>query len=237
MFLSCGSRYIGGMGVKASHTTVVNWATEYGNLMDRYLKRLTPQVGEEWRTDEVYTSIRGKRRYLFVMLDSEKRYWLSMMVAEHKGNDDVEPLFEAAKKHVGKVPDRRISDGAPNFAHAHKRQFASKNFLHKESFHVSQIRMAGAHNNQMESFNSNTVRLREKVTRGLKRDDSMILTGIRTYHNHLRPHEGLDGKTPGEVAGIRIEGDSKALTVIRAAAKSGRCSTPPRRAPQVNGSG
>ena len=189
--------------------------------MERYLEQKTPQVGEEWRTDGVYMAIKGKRRYLFAILDSEKRYWLATLVAEHKGNDDVEPLFRAAKKHASKVPDRLISDGAPNFAHAHKRQFASKNLLHKESFHVSQICMAGSHNNnQMESLNSNTVRLREKVTRGLKRDDSVILTGMRTYHNHLRPHEGLDGKTTGEVAGIRIEGDSKALTVIRAAAKA-----------------
>ena len=43
---------------------------------------------------------------------------------------------------------------------------------------------------------------------------------MRTYHNHLRPHEGLDGKTPGEAAGIRIEGGSKVLTVIGAAAKA-----------------
>ena len=81
--------------------------------------------------------------------------------------------------------------------------------------------MAGSHdNNQMESFNSNTVRLREEVTKGLKGDDSVILTGMRTYHNHLKPHAGLGGKAPGEAAGIRIEEDSKALTVIRAAAKA-----------------
>ena len=42
--------------------------------MDRYLERLTSQIGEEWRTDEVYTTIRGKRRYVFAMLDRDTRY-------------------------------------------------------------------------------------------------------------------------------------------------------------------
>ena len=40
--------------------------------------------------------------------------------------------------------------------------------------------MAGyTNNNQMESFNGNTVRHREKVVRGLKTDDSAILSGLR----------------------------------------------------------
>ena len=67
--------------------------------------------------------------------------------------------------------------------------------------------MAGdTNNNQMESFNGNTVRHREKVVRGLKTDDSAILSGLRLYYNVLQ-HQGLPGNmTPGEAAGIHIEG-------------------------------
>ena len=75
-------------------------------------------------------------------------------------------------------------------------------------------------NNQMESFNGATVRHREKVVRGLKKEDSVILTGLRIYHNHVKPHLGLEGKTPGEVAGIHIEGNNPWKTIIQAAAKS-----------------
>ena len=74
-----------------------------------------------------------------------------------------------------------------------------------------------------ESFNGNTVRHREKVVRGLKKEDSAILAGLRVYHNHVRPHLGLpDGQTPGETAGIIIEDKDKWKTMIQAAAK--RCS-------------
>ena len=91
----------------------------------------------------------------------------------------------------------------------------------KESTHERHIHMAGdTNNNQMESFNGNTARLREEATRGLKREDSAILTGLRLYHNFVRPHLGLDWKTPTEVAEIFVEGDNKWKTLIRAAAKS-----------------
>ena len=207
-------------GVDASHVTVQNWAREYGDLMDRFMDSITPQVGEQWRTDEIYLKIRGNRRYLLDMLDSDTRYWLAMMVAEHKGNGDVEPMFKKAKDLAGKVPSRLVSDGAANFAYAHRKQFAPKNPGDKESVHERHIHMAGdRNNNQMESFNGNTVRQREKTTRSLKREDSM--TGLRLYYNNVRPHQGLPGKTtPGEAAGIKIEGANKWKTMIQAAAKS-----------------
>ena len=54
----------------------------------------------------------------------------------------------------------------------------------------------------------------------MKKEDSAILAGLRVYHNHVRPHLGLpDGQTPGEAAGIHIEGDNKWKTMIQAAAK------------------
>ena len=122
---------------------------------------------------------------------------------------------------IWQVPAQFVSDGAANLAEAHKKQYAPKNFLHKDSEHVRHIHMAGdTNNNQMESFNGNTVRHREKVVRGLKKENSAILTGLRLYHNHVRPHQGLPGNiTPGEAAGIRIEGDNKWKTIIQNAAK------------------
>ena len=39
--------------------------------------------------------------------------------------------------------------------------------------------------------------------------------GMRIYHNFIRPHEGLDGKTPAEACGIKIEGKNKWLTLIQ----------------------
>ena len=49
--------------------------------------------------------------------------------------------------------------------------------------------------------------------------DTPILTGYQLYHNYFREHEGLNGKTPAEIAGIKIEGRNKWMTVIQNASK------------------
>jgi len=48
-----------------------------------------------------------------------------------------------------------------------------------------------------------------------------ILSGYRIYHNYIRPHEALEGKTPSEKAGIEIKGMDKWLTIIQNASR--RC--------------
>ena len=207
------------IGCTVTHQTILNWAKRFGELMNSYLDMTHPMVGEAWRTDEIYVKIRGERKYLFAMLDADTRYWIAKQVAAHKGTDDVRPMFRRAKEVAGKVPSKLISDGAANFAEAHHDMYAP---LWKGSVHESHIHMDGdMNNNQMESFNSNTIRLREKVVRGLKKDDAALLTGLVVYHNHLREHQGLpDNMTPGEAAGMYIAGTNKMLTIIQAAAKA-----------------
>jgi len=74
-------------------------------------------------------------------------------------------------------------------------------------------------NNRMERLNGE-IRNRKKVMRSLKKDDSAILDGYRVFHNYVRPHMALEGKTPAEVAGIKVEGDNKWITIIQNASKS-----------------
>ena len=59
------------------------------------------------------------------------------------------------------------------------------------------------------------VRDREKVMRGLKIKETPILTGHQLFHNYIRPHEGLDGRTPAEACGIQVKGENKWITLIQ----------------------
>jgi putative transposase len=70
----------------------------------------------------------------------------------------------------------------------------------------------------MERMNGE-IRDREKTMRGLKRNRTPILSGYQIYHNYIRPHEALDGKTPAEACGITIEGETKWKTLIQNASK------------------
>jgi putative transposase len=71
----------------------------------------------------------------------------------------------------------------------------------------------------MERMNGE-IRDREKTMRGLKKKRTTILRGYQIYHNYVRPHEALNGKTPAEACGISIEGNNKWLTLIQNASKN-----------------
>jgi hypothetical protein len=70
----------------------------------------------------------------------------------------------------------------------------------------------------MERMNGE-LRQREKVMRTLEKPDTAILSGMQIFHNYIRPHEALDGKTPSEVAGIKVDGENKWITLIQNARK------------------
>lgn len=73
-------------------------------------------------------------------------------------------------------------------------------------------------NNKMERLNGE-FRDREKVVRGLKKDDSPLIDGYQIYHNYVRPHMALDGKTSAEKCGIEVKGNNKWITLIQNAKK------------------
>jgi len=54
----------------------------------------------------------------------------------------------------------------------------------------------------------------------LDTSDTPILTGMQIFHNYVRPHEALKGKTPAGLAGIQVEGKNKWLTLIQNAVNS-----------------
>jgi hypothetical protein len=76
-------------------------------------------------------------------------------------------------------------------------------------------------NNKIERVNGE-IRDREKVVRGVKKADSPLIDGYRIYHNYVRPHMALGGKTPAEKAGIKVKGENKWITIIQNATQETR---------------
>jgi hypothetical protein len=54
--------------------------------------------------------------------------------------------------------------------------------------------------------------------RGLKKKDTPIPKGMQVYHNYIKPHEGLGGRTPAEACGIVVNGENMWMTLIQNAA-------------------
>jgi transposase-like protein len=209
------------IGAQVSHQTVYNWIEKYTALMDKYLDKITPQVSDTWRADELFLKVKGNMKYLYALMDDQTRYWIAQEAAETKYTADLKPLFKLGKRIAKKQPKTLITDGAPNFHEAFKDEFWT-NKAETRPEHIREIQLAGkVHNNKMERLNGE-IRDRERVMRTLEKSDSPILKGMEIYHNYVRPHMALDGKTPAEVAGIEVQGDNKWLTLIENARKFSR---------------
>jgi hypothetical protein len=130
---------------------------------------------------------------------------------------DMRPMFAEGKRLAGKRPAPLITDSGTHFVHSIS-EF--KSWKSQTSFrHIKEFRFAGqVHNNKMGRMNGE-IRDRERTMRGLKWEDTPIINGIRIYHNFIRPHEGLNGDTPADRAGIKVEREDKWLTLIQNASQ------------------
>jgi transposase-like protein len=207
-------------GVAVSHVAVYKWIQKYVTLMEKYLDQIKPQVSDTWRADELYLKVKGNMKYLFAMMDDETRFWIAQEVADTKHNYDARRLFSKARDMIGRRPKTLITDGLPSYREAYLKEFYTHK-LETRTEHIHSIRIQGdRNNNKMERLNGE-IRDREKVMRGLKKPETPIIPGYQIYHNYVRPHEALDGKTPADACGIEVQGKNKWLTLIQNA-----CSKP-----------
>ena len=201
-------------GVDMSHVAVYKWVCKYTKLMDEYLKTITPQVGDKWHADEVWLKIKGDRKYLFAMMDADTRFWIAQEVADSKFKHDARSLLKMGKEAAGKRPAVFVTDGLPAYRDAFNKEF--RTMKGPRAKHVSDIHIKDQKkNNNIQERLNGEFRDREKVFRGLKKDDSPAIAGIRLHHNYVRPHMGLGGDTPADRAGIEIRGNDKWKTIIQ----------------------
>jgi transposase-like protein len=207
------------IGVEVSHKTVYLWIKKYVGLMEKYLDQIRPQASDTWRADEVFLKIKGNPKYLYALLDDETRFWIAKEVAGDKMSREAtqyaSDLFRQGKEVTGKKPLTLITDGLKAYHLAYKREFFSLKGPRTEHLTWEDGKVD---NRKMESFNGNTVRSREKTMRSLKKPDTPILTGMQIFHNYLRPNQGIDNRTPSELAGIEVRGENKWITLIQNAA-------------------
>jgi len=206
------------LGMDVTHQTVYNWINKYTKLMNQYLDKIVPQVGDAWRADEVYVKIRGELKYVFAMMDDETRFWIAQEVADRKEGHDARGLLQKSKQVTQTKPKVFVTDGLGSYHEAYKKEFWTVK-RRDRTIHIKHIHLQGdMNNNKMERLNGE-IRDREKVMRGIKKKDSVTLTGYQLFHNYIRPHSALNGMTPSEKCGMEIKGDNKWITLIQNASK------------------
>ncbi len=203
--------------LKIHHTTVLRWIQKYVQVMKVYVDELKPQVSERWHADEMMINVDGAYRWLWNLMDAKTRFLLATQLTEQRETEDAMRLFAGAKQKAGKRPEVIVTDGLQAYRAAYMKEFWTLKKPRTEYIRLARFEEK-VNQNLIERFNG-TTRERNKVMRGLDTDESAetFVDGFRIYYNFIRPHMGLDNKTPAEAAGINLElnGGNRWLELIR----------------------
>jgi len=206
-----------------THMSIYNWIEKYIGIMNEYVNSITPDVGGVWHTDEMKVKIDGSWEYLWNVIDEHTRYQLASVVSTERKVRDARMVFQRAKSNCGgRKPKYIVTDGLPSYHPAINKEFKTNT---GETEHLGKVGITHHPNNNHVERLHGTIRQREKVMRGLKTDETPIVEGHRLFYNFIKPHEGLNGKTPSEKAGITIEGDNKWLSLMKTSIKHQKSKT------------
>jgi transposase InsO family protein len=142
--------------------------------------------------------------WLWNLADHDTRFLLASRVSKRRNVEDVRAVFQDAKKMMSKRPLAVVHDGLHTYNEGFNREFYTNSGPRIENVRSVGQRDKGL--NQMIERVNNTIRDREKTFRGMDNDRSaqVMADGIRIDYNFIRPHMGLDGKTPAQVAGLDL---------------------------------
>ena len=84
---------------------------------------------------------------------------------------------------------------------------------HVREIHITGHKKGKDNNNRMERLNG-AILDREKTFRGLQSSHTKEFCGLRVNYNHACKHQALK-RTPGEEAGLFVEGADKWRTMIQ----------------------
>jgi transposase-like protein len=200
--------------VRVSHVTVLKWIQKYVAVMRDYVDAMKPELSRVFHADETKLNVRGQWVWLWHLMDGDTRFLLANHVSKSRNVSDAREAFQDAKALAKVEPRVLLTDGLGSYGPAAQRDFP-------DAVHVAGLGLQGRlNNNRMERYHG-TLKERTKVMRALKTTDTAVLDGQRIYYNNIRPHQGLNGKTPAEAAGIDFKlTDNRWLSLIRKARRN-----------------
>jgi len=179
-----------------SKASIYEWIVDYSKLAKSKVAHDKPRTGDKWVADELVARIGGGKVWVWTVMDTDTRYILASHLSRTRTIPDAEALFREANERAGRQPKSIVTDKLAAYYEGIERVFGG------DVKHVlSQGLQSPDNNNMMERLNG-SIRERTKVMRGMKsvRTAEIVLDGWNTYYNYMRPHMGLDNKTPAQVA-------------------------------------
>jgi transposase-like protein len=192
------------------HTTVIRWIHKYLKLLSKYAEKYKAEVGNIWHCDEttVFIKKEGEKKYyqwIWNLMDAKTRYLLACQVTDTRYVKDARKPLHKAKEMTDVAPDAIVTDGLPAYKQAVKDEFYGLGRIQNPHVRLKDFE-THPNNNILERLNG-TFRERTKVFRSLDSELSAedFAAGMQTYYNYIRPHQGIGGLTPAQLAGIPLD--------------------------------
>lgn len=182
-----------------SDSNIYEWVVRFTKEAIAKAKGHRPKAGGDWVADETVLKIEGGKLWFWDIIDAKTRFLLASHMSRTRTTKDARRLMEKAAGRAGKTPKRVITDKLAAYLDGIELAFgADRKHVQSKPFTVDNS------TNLIERFHG-TLKARTKVMRGLKRRESaeLFAAGWLIHYNFMRPHEGLNGKTPAEAAGIK----------------------------------
>ena len=104
-------------GVDVSYETIRRWALKFGQAYARKLRQSRPRPDDRWHLDEVFSSINGKRMYLWRAVDSEGEV-LDILVQSRRNKKAALKLMRKLLKKQGYAPNKVVTYKLPSYGAA-----------------------------------------------------------------------------------------------------------------------
>lgn len=191
-------RYI--YGIKLSHTTINNWCKRFAPMFHNISLELIPLLdfnSDEWHADETVVKIKGRKYYIWFIVDSETRFVLGFHLSPFRNSTQAFTLFNSVTK-LGD-PGGIVTDRLWSYEQPTRILFPKARHIQVQDFKDA------IPNNLIESFN-HQFKAWYKTKQGFCSFESAnnMISMFVHYFNFIRPHSGLNGMTPAEVAGLNL---------------------------------
>jgi transposase-like protein len=189
------------LAVRVSHVSVSRWiklfAPAFSQLASDLSRSIRLSDSDEWHCDETVVKIKGKKFYIWFLLDSETRFVIDFHLSPFRDSQQALSLLANARKNFGSPSTSLVSDRFMAYTFTVKNLFPHIRHIRVESFD------ADISNNLIEAFHGQ-FKAWYKPRRGFFSFDSAnsLISVFVFFYNFIRPHSGLNGLSPAQVAGL-----------------------------------
>lgn len=144
------------MGIEVSHVSIYNWIMKFAPYIEKILRKRKIQYSHTWHADEIYTKIKNKPGWLFVVIDNNSEP-IAMYFSRKRDTYSAKKVFRKAVRRAGFKPNIIITDGLQAYRRAVKKVFGRRT-KHIIAHFGKEVRIkrdvVKFSNNRIEGYNS-----------------------------------------------------------------------------------